>query len=258
MILPNSSSLSMRPCVLIGELERHVGAFGHRRLADAPRRDLHVLLLDGLDHLADRHAAHGQLVGIEPDPHAVVARAEEGHVADALQTRQVVLDVHQREIAQVKLVVTRVGRDQVDAQQNRRRFLLRGHALPLDLLRQLGFRDGNAVLHQHLRHVEVRAHLEGDVQVHLAVVGAFRRHVEHPLDAVDFQFDRRGHGLGHGLGVGAGIDGGHLDHGRRDLRVLGDRQLEEGDPAENHDDDGEHRGEDRPIDEEIREHGKGP
>ena len=82
--------------------------------------------------------------------------------------------------------------------------------MPLDLLRQLGLGDGDAVLHEHLGHVEVRAQLERDVEVHLPVVRALRRHVEHPLDAVDFLLDGRGHGVGHGLGVGAGI-------GRRDL-----------------------------------------
>ena len=63
MILSNCSSLSMRPCVLIGKLERQVRALGHGRLAEAARRDLDVLFADGLDHVAHRHAADASLFG---------------------------------------------------------------------------------------------------------------------------------------------------------------------------------------------------
>ena len=47
----------------------------------------------------------GELLGIEPDPHAVVALAEHGDVADARQPCQLVLDLEQRVIAQIELVV---------------------------------------------------------------------------------------------------------------------------------------------------------
>ena len=40
------------------------------------------------------------------------------------------------------------------------------------------------------------------VNVHVAVVGALARHVDHVLDAVDLFFDRCGHRLGNCLGVG--------------------------------------------------------
>ena len=66
-------------------------------------------------------------------------------------------------------------------------------------------RKGDAVLHQHLGHVEVDAVLEGDGQGVGAVVGALRGHVHHALDAVDLLLDRRGDGVGDDLGAGAGI-----------------------------------------------------
>ena len=72
---------------------------------------------------------------------------------------------------------------------------------------QLRHGQRDAVLHQHLGHVQVGAQLEGDRQRVGAVVGALRRHVEHVLDAVDLLLDRRGHGVGHHLGVGPGIAG---------------------------------------------------
>ena len=39
------------------------------------------------------------------------------------------------------------------------------------------------------------------------------------------------------------------------LGILRDRQREHGDPAGQRDDDRQHRGEDRPVDEELRKHG---
>ena len=58
-------------------------------------------------------------------------------------------------------------------------------------------------------------------KIHLAVVGAARRHVEHPLHAVDFLLDGRGHGGRHRFRIGARINGGHLDRRRGDFRILG-------------------------------------
>ena len=91
-----------------------------------------------------------------------------------------------------------------------------------------------------------------------AVVGALRGHVHHVLDAVDLLFDGRGDGVGDDLGIGAWVVGGDLDGGRGDLGILGDRQGLKGDAAGQGDDDGEHRGEDRPVDEEAGKHAGSP
>ena len=56
-----------------------------RRLTDLPGRDLGILLLDGADDVGRADAAHGHLLRIEPDPHAVIALSEEGDGADARQ-----------------------------------------------------------------------------------------------------------------------------------------------------------------------------
>ena len=63
----------------------------------------------GATSLAVRLRA-ASLSRIDPDPHAVIALAEQEHVADALDPRQLVLDLHQGEIAQIELVVAAVGR----------------------------------------------------------------------------------------------------------------------------------------------------
>ena len=77
---------------------------GHRRLADLAGGHLDVLLLQGVDHVVGGHVAGGQFFGIEPGPHAVVALAEEGHVADARQPQQLVLDLDRGVVRQVEIV----------------------------------------------------------------------------------------------------------------------------------------------------------
>ncbi len=228
----------------------------HRRLAELAGGDLRVLLLDGAGHVGRGQAAGLHLHRIEPDAHAVVALAEIGDVADARKAREFVLQLNRGVVAQVKIVASEVGRKQVDDHQHAGRFLFHRHAAALDEVGQdrLGQRD--AVLHQHLRHIEVDAVLKRHGQGVGAVVGALRGHVEHALDAVDLLFDGSGHRVGDDLRIGAGIDGVDFDGGRRDFRVLRDRQGEQGDAAGQHDDDRQHRREDGPVDEERGEHGR--
>ena len=92
------------------QLKRHGRAGGDRRLPEPAGGDLDVLLADGLDHVGGRHAQGGELLRIEPDAHAVVARAEERHVAHALDARQVVLHAERGVVAQVELVVVEARR----------------------------------------------------------------------------------------------------------------------------------------------------
>ena len=138
---------------------------GDRRLADLAGGDLGVLLADGRDHVAGRHVPRGQLLRVDPDPHAVVALAEQEHVADARHAGQLVLDLHQGVVAQVELVVAAVGRVERDAHQDVGRLLLACDAGLLDDVGQQRHGQADAVLHQHLGHVQVDAVLEGDGQV---------------------------------------------------------------------------------------------
>ena len=79
-----------------------------RRLPDLAGGDLKVLLAQGPHDVAGGHASLGELVGVEPDPHAVIALAEHQDVADAGQPRDLVADPHEGVIAQVELVVAAV------------------------------------------------------------------------------------------------------------------------------------------------------
>ncbi len=65
-------------------------------LGDAPTTPAaacDVLRADLAHDVGGRQAALGDLLRIEPDAHRVVARAEQLHLADALDARQPVLDV---------------------------------------------------------------------------------------------------------------------------------------------------------------------
>ena len=82
MMLPKSSGVGEAALRLDVELE---GArLRHRRLVDHAGRDLHVLAAQRGDHVAGGQIARRELVGIEPDAHRVVARAEDGDIADAV------------------------------------------------------------------------------------------------------------------------------------------------------------------------------
>ncbi len=226
---------------------------GHRQLIEAARRHLDVLALDRVDHVGRGEIELGHPLRVEPDAHRVVARAEHLDVADAVQAGQHVLDLQRGVVGDVELVERPVRRVEMDHHHQVGRVLLGRDAAPAHLVRQLRLGDRHAVLDQHLRLVEVGAEREGDGDLDVAVSRRLGDHVEHVLDAVDLLLERRRHGLGHDLGRGARVARGDHDGRRRHLGILGDRQREVGDAADQRDDDRDHGREDRPVDEEVRE-----
>ena len=233
------------------ELERRVRR--RRRRAEHAGRHLDVLFADRAHDVGRRQLARGQPIRIEPDAHAVFAGAEDLHGADARQARQLVLHLQERVVRQVEHVVAVVRRDQVHDHQEVGRRLFGRHADALHVLRQARQRLRHAVLHLHLRVVEVGAERERDGQRQRAVRGRLREHVEHVLDAVHLLLERRGHGFGDHLRVGARERRAHDDRRRHDGGIFADRQLQERQGAGDDDPDGEDDGEDRSGDEEGRE-----
>ena len=111
-----------------------------------------------------RQSARVQRLRIEPDPHGILPDAEHVDIADAGNAREFRNQADGGVVAQEQAVVAAVRRGQRDDLQDRGRLLLHGHALHLHRLRQRRHRRGDAVLHQHLREVQVGADLEGHDQ----------------------------------------------------------------------------------------------
>src|SRR5258708_40231198 len=93
----------------------------------------------------------------------------------------------------------------------------------------------NAVLRQHLCHVQVGADAEGNGYCKPAVAGRLTAHVEHVLNTIDLLLERRRHGARHRVRGCSRINRRDL-HGRwDDLWILRDRQdCERTEPEERH------------------------
>ena len=240
--------LGLQPSLRVdGELQVEPGFA--RRGADHAGRRLHVLRPDLAHHVGGRQATLGDLLRIEPDPHRIVAGAEQLNLADALDARQPVLDVEHGVVAQVGHVVAAVRRQQMHHHGQVRRALDGGDPEGANLRGQsrLGLR--HPVLHQLLRLVGIGAEPERDVERHQPVGGGLAAHIEHALDAVDLLLDRRRYRLGDDLGVGARILRAHHHGRRRHFRVFRDRQRRQRQQPRHEDQRRQHAREDRPVDE---------
>ena len=226
MKLPCPAALTMMSANCFGlrepaqRVDRQLKLLGlrGRRLADLPRRHLHVLRHDGVDHVDGAQVQRRQLVRIEPGPQAVIALPQVGDARHPRQPAQLVLHENRRIIAQKDAVVAIVGRNQVDDHQRARRHLLDADAFVLHQQRNDRQGQRHAVLHEHLGHVRVHAHLEGDGQVVGAVIGALRGHVHHAFDAADLGLDGGRHRVAHRHRIGPRINGRDLHRRRRHLR----------------------------------------
>ena len=143
------------------------------------------------------------------------------------------------------------GRVDRDQHQDARALLLDGDALLRDFLRQARLRRRDAVLGEDVGDVLVGADLEVDVELHAAVAGVRRLHVDQPVHAVDFLLDRGRHRLLHRLGGRARIVGRHADVGRGEERILLDRQPGDGDRTQHDGQDRDDDRDDRTADEEL-------
>ncbi len=207
-------------------LHRNLEGAGRRRrrLVEHAGRHLHVLALQRADDIARRQVERLQPIRIEPDAHRIIAAAEHGDRADALDAAEHVDDIDAGVIGNEQGVARIVGREQMHHHHQVGRGLGHGHADVADIGRQARLRDGDAVLHLHLRRIEIGAELEGHRNGEAAVARRIRGDVEHVLDAVDLLLQRRSDRCGDDLRARAGILPGDVDDRRRDLRILRDRQ----------------------------------
>ena len=206
-----------------------------------------------------REVERGQLVGVEPDPHRIVERPEQGRLADAADARQGVDDVDRRVVAEIERVIAALGRIELDdLEQRRGDFLRMVRPWRVTSGGSCGCGQRGAVLHVDGVDVGIGPEREGDVERIAAVGAAGRLVVERVVDAVDLLLDRLRHGRLDDLGVGAGIGSRERDLRRHDVGELRHRDRDDRDDAGQRDDDRDDEGEPRPVDEDGGDQGVQP
>ena len=110
-MLPNSSGSVETAERLHRDLER--AGLVDRRLIEHAGGDLDVLALQRADDVAGGQAERLQAVGIEPDPHRIVAAAEHRDRADAVDAGERILDLERGVVGDEQRVARLVGRIQV-------------------------------------------------------------------------------------------------------------------------------------------------
>ena len=224
----------------------------HRRLVQHAARDLDVLRLQREHDVARGQADGLQPVGIEPHAHRIVAAAKHRDRPDAVDARQRVGNRERGVVRNEQAVARFVRRIEVHDHHQVGRALGHRYADVAHVDRKSRLRDRHAILHLHLGDVEIGAEIERDRDGKAPVRRRVRRHVDHVLDAVDLLLDRRHHGRGDHLRTGPRILSRHVDDGRCDLRILGNREPGERDAADDHEDDRNDRCENRTVDEKMR------
>ncbi len=232
-----------------GELEFGAGGCGRR--AHGAGGHLGVLLADRADHLGRGETTRGELGGVKPDAHGVVARTKQDDRAHARYAQQVVAHIELAVVAQIERITAVVRAHQVNHHGQVGAALFGGQADLAHDLGQAGQRAVDAVLHRGFSGFGAGADLEGDGECHGAIGGGLRIEIQQVLDATDLLLQRRGHGLADHTRVGARELRAHHDLWRRHLGVLGERQLEDGQRADEEDEDRQHGGKARPVDEKV-------
>ena len=219
--------------------------------ADAAGGDLRVLGCNGLVDVVGGEAVADELCGIDPDPQRTFGRIERG-AADAGNAPDFAEHVADHEIAEADFVERAVGRVQRDDLQHGGGGFLDQDALLDHRARQPRLDALEAVLHFHRGRAGFGAGHEvgDDLDLPQRVRGGFEIEdaggavellLDQPRDAVVEVFRRR-----------AGIAGRDRDRGRRDDRILRDRQQRNRDRADQTDEKRDDPGEDRPVNEEAR------
>ncbi len=224
---------------------------GGRQVAQRAGRDQCVLVADGVVDVGRRQLVADQLGRVDPDAHRALG-AEQHGLADAGHALDFVEHVARDVVAQGDRVHLAVLRDQRGEQQEVGAGLVDLHALLRHRRRQARFHALEAVLHVHLRQRRIGAGLERHGDGGLAVTGlADRLDIEQAVRTVHFLLDDAGDGVVQRLGARARVGCRDDDRGRRDGRVLRDRQLGDRDGPSHDDEQREHPGKDRAIDKKL-------
>ena len=193
-------------------------------------------------------------VGVHPGPHGVILGSPQRRVADARRALDLVEKVDRHVIGNEQWVVGGFGRIDGEHAEERRGLLLDRNALPLDVLRQLGQCDLNAIVDVDGVDVRIGSELERAGERVAAVIPADALHVDQLVDTDYLRLDRLGNGGIDDLGGCAGIIGRHRDLRRHDIGILSHRNGHQGQRAGNGGDDRDDDRKPGAVNEDRREH----
>ena len=211
-----------------------------------------VLLLHCGDDVGHSDAELRELVRLDPQPHSVLASAENLHIANSRHACQWIEEINVAVIGEKGSVVAAFGRIKRDQHQWRRCRFFNGQAVVVNVGGQLRLRLRHPELRQHVIDVRVGCDVEIDDQSNVATVRVDRVHVVHVVDAAHLLLDRRRDRLLDRQRVRAGVVRLHLNLRRRDLRILRDRQRQNADAADERHQNRDYDRDDGPPDEELR------
>ncbi len=220
-----------------------------RRAAKLSGGHLDVVGPQPCNHVLHRHLVLRQLVRVDPNAHGILA-AEDLHFSHPRHPRQHLLQVGLRVVAQIVAVHAAVLGDQADDHEVVARALAHLDAGALDYVRQV--RHGQLELVLHLRPGQVRIRPRRKGQLKAAGAGGItgRRKVEQVVKPGHLLLDDLRDAVLDRLGRGPRVEGLDGDGRRRDGRVLRNRQVVNGQAAGHHQDDGNHPGKNRALQEE--------
>ena len=161
-------------------------------LADLAGGVLLVLRGDGIRNVGGRDAELRHALGLEPDPHRVVQRAEDLGVTDTRKPAQLVKNVDQGVVGQIERRQAVVGRTDCRDHQDVVRALGNGHPVLADDVRQARFGDLDPVVDVHRGHVDVGADFEGGGDRQAAVRLGRRVEIDQVLDTRELFLDGAG------------------------------------------------------------------
>ena len=222
-----------------------------RTRADLARWIDGALLLNRAAQVRHGQPEPGEPIGLHPDAHRVVTRAEHARLADAWHAVERVEDVDVGIVGEEERVVGLVRRKEGHHQHRQAGLLPHRQSELADFRRQVRLRLREPVLHVDLIEVRRRVHVERHRQRHRPVVRVRGLHVEHVVDAVHRLLERRGNRLLDGERVGTRVLRRDEDLRWNDLRELRDGKAGEGNQAAQYRDDRDDDGDDWPADEEA-------
>ena len=132
---------------------------------------LEVLLFDRGDDVRRGQTEFGQLIGLDPNSHAIVSTTEKVHLRDPGNPQQLVAQIDAAVVDEEVGIIGVLRRVERDEHQDAGALLLDGNSLLNDFLRQSGLSRRDPVLSEDVCNVLVRADFKIDVQQHATVTG---------------------------------------------------------------------------------------